>query len=182
MDIVNHIEKHVGIIDQGWGDNRSKDNLQVISIPNTPYDSITTYLTLGLSNHELRLSDDKMVRQELVFSDSNLSSSLIAKYLLSIGEHILNHHKALLRGEVIHNTEEMSQKLGFDATYCAIPVLFDDEFATFANSEPPTVFVWAIPIFINEIKYIADNGWESFEDLLENQNPDLCLSNRDSVV
>ncbi len=183
MTIIEHVEKHLGQIDQGWKDNGSDNSLQVVSFKDTPGETVSTYLSLGLSDQPLELSDVKKVRQELVFSVYTMAiSSMVVSFMLSLCEAIIGRGKAVLRGEVIPLSKEIVKRIGFDAVYCAIPVFFDDEFCTYDKSSPSTVMVWMLPIYQSEADYIASHGWESFEDLLEEKDPDLCSLERSPVI
>ena len=77
---------------------------------------------------------------------------------------------------------ELAERMGFSAVYCTIPVFFDDDFCAYEESSPPTVMVWVLPIYKSEADYIEANGWESFEDLLEEKDPDLCSLEREPVI
>jgi hypothetical protein len=102
--------------------------------------------------------------------------------LFSLCEAITNRGKAVLRGEVIPLSSEIAKRIGFEAVYCAIPVFFDDGFATYGESSPSTVIVWALPIYQREVDYIEKNGWEAFENLLEEKDPDLCALDRTPII
>ena len=139
-------------------------------------------MTVGLSHHELRIADEKNVRQELILPVSGIGlSEMIISFLLFICELILKNHDAVLRGQVIRLPIDATEKLGFDAVYCAIPVFMDDDFATFGESQPPTIIVWMIPIYKSEADYIDANGWSKFEELLEEKDPDLFTLEREPI-
>ena len=183
MTIIEHVEKYLGQIDQGWKDDASVDDLQVVSFKDAPGETVSTYLSLGLSNRPMDLSEAKKVRQELVFSVYSMAiSSMVVSFMLSLCEAIIGRGKAVLRGEVIPLSKEISKRIGFDAVYCTIPVFFDDEFCTYDESSPSTVMVWMLPIYQSEADYIAAHGWEGFEDLLEEKDPDLCSLERSPVI
>ena len=136
-----------------------------------------------MSKKVLKLNEVKNVRQELVFSVySMVITSMIVSCLMSLCEAILGRGKAVLRGEVIPLTTELAERMGFSAVYCTIPVFFDDDFCAYEESSPPTVMVWVLPIYKSEADYIEANGWESFEDLLEEKDPDLCSLEREPVI
>lgn len=80
--------------------------------------------------------------------------NLIVSCLFSICEAIMRRRKAVLRGEIIPLSEEVSKRVGFAGFYCTVPVLFDDEFSSFEASSPPAVIVLALPIHWNGIRYI----------------------------
>lgn len=183
MNIIEHAEKFLGEISQGWKENTSSDGLQVVCFKDAPFETVDTFMTAGLSRHELTISDEKKVRQELVFPVSATGlSDMVVSLLLFISELILRNHDAVLRGQVIRLPIDVAKRLGFDAVYCAIPVFMDDEFATFGESQPPTVIVWFIPIYKSEADYVDANGWSKFEDLLEEKDPDLFSLGREPII
>lgn len=183
MNIIEHAEKFLGKFSRGWKERPSSDGLQVVCFEDAPFETVNSLMTAGLSRHELMISDEKKVRQELILSVSgNDLSEMLVSLLLFICELILGNHKAVLRGQVIRLPTEAAEKLGFGAVYCAIPVMLGDDFATFKGSQPPTVIVWVVPITESEADYIDANGWSKFEDLLEERNPDLFSLGRDSII
>jgi hypothetical protein len=183
MNIIEHAEKFLGKISQGWKERPSSDGLQVVCFEDVPFETVDTFMTAGLSYHELRISDEKKVRQELILPMSGTGiSEMLVSLLLFICELILRNHDAVLRGQVIQLPMGAAEKLGFDAVYCSIPVFLDDDFATFRGSQPPTVIVWVIPIYKSEVDYVDANGWSKFEDLLEEKDPDLFSLERDPII
>ena len=183
MSFIEHAEKYLGAVDRGWKESASDQGIRIASFRDKPAESITTYLSLGMSKEIMPLSESKSVRQELVFSGYSLAiSDLIVSFLMSLCEAILARGRAVFRGEVIPLSKELASRIGFDAVYCAIPVFFDDGFRTYSGSSPNTVMVWTIPIHHSEASYIEVNGWEAFEELLEQSDPDLCCLSRQPVT
>lgn len=182
MTIIEHAEKFLGKISYGWRDQWSTDGLQVVCFKNSPYDEVDTFLTIGLSNHELRIYDTKNVRHELILPISGLDTpEKIVSLMFFMSEHILSNHNALLRGQVVVLPINIADKIGFKALYCAMPVFLDDDFATFNKMSSPVVIVWLIPIYSNELDYVAKNGWSKFEDLLQHESPDLFSLKREHI-
>jgi hypothetical protein len=183
MNIIEHAEKFLGKISQGWKENTSSDGLQVVCFKDAPFESVDTFMTAGLSHHELTISDEKKGRQELVLPISAKDlSEMVVSLLLFVCELILKNHDAVLRGQVIRLSMDVTERLGFDALYCTIPVFMNDEFATFGESQPLIVIVWMIPIYKNEADYIDTHGWSKFEDLLEKKTPDLFSLGREPII
>ena len=183
MNIIEHAEKFLGSVSRGWKEKISLDSMQVILFERSPFDSVDTFMTAGLSHHELKISDEKKVRQELVLPVSGTGiAEMVVSLLLYICDLILRDHGAILRGQVIRLPANVADKLGFDCVYCAIPVFMEDEFATFDGPQPSKVFVWVIPISNSEADYIDANGWSQFEDLLEEKGPDLFSLERQAIV
>ncbi|MBU2714107.1 suppressor of fused domain protein [Zooshikella harenae] len=182
MNIIDHAEKFLGTINQGWKDSTGS-GLQVASFCNTPFKGVNSYLSLGLNRHVLSISDTKSIRHELIMAvNDGFSSPTIVNNILFVCESILDDHKALLRGQVVKLPSELASQLGFDALYCSIPIFWDDDFSEFSGSKPPVIIVLLIPIFNQEADFIHQNGWSKFEGLLDDKNPDLFSMNREPVV
>jgi len=183
MSLIQHIENHLGPIDKGWKDNDSEESLQIVSFLDCPGETVSTFLSLGMSHKVLEMNSTKKVRQELIFSVYTLAiPGLVVSFLMSLCEAILNRGKAVLRGEVIPLSSELAERIGFEFVYCTIPVFFEDDFCSYDDTSPPTIMVWVLPIYRSEAEYIEENGWESFEDLLEDKDPDLCSLERESII
>lgn len=182
-NIVDHLESFLGHIDYGWKDNYSENAISIVRFRNQPAEGMSTYVTLGLSHHVLSMPNKREVRQELVFCTfDTVPSDDVVSFLLSFSEFILAKHEALLRGKVVGPADPIVSSSSMNAVYASMPVIFDDEFATFEGTSPSTVLVWLIPIFASEAKHIQDHGWEVFEDILEQQDPDLWDMGRNPVV
>jgi hypothetical protein len=54
--------------------NGQQMDFRLYVLKNSPYDEVDTFLTIGLSNHELRISDTKNVRHELILPISGLDT------------------------------------------------------------------------------------------------------------
>jgi hypothetical protein len=142
-----------------------------------------TYVTLGMSNFVLPLSDVKQVRLELLFTAwANFNSKDISWLLIRLCDLVLSKKQALLRGDVVGPNTSVIPGVAANAVYAAMPVIFCNELAVFKETDPPTVVVWVLPIMEEEAKFIRSNGWSKFEDLLEACNPDLLDLNRPSTV
>jgi len=164
-DLVEHLEAHLGTMVGGWG---NQGDIPVTMFPNQPRPGIVTYSTLGLSKKPLPLPGGRTVRQELVVSvDASYDPKIVASFLITFADYIRKQDRALLRGDVVGPSEPLIPGVKARAVYAAIPVFFSDEFATFRGSEPPTVFVWLIPLPAEDAEYVKATGWESFEDRLE---------------
>ena len=99
--LPEHYERHLGTIDRGWSDKSQTHGVRVVSFRDQPESGITTFATLGLGRHILGQPSGRQIRQELLISArDNHSADMLARLLMSVAEHILAEHKALLRGEV----------------------------------------------------------------------------------
>jgi hypothetical protein len=180
MKLYDHIEKHLGKIVEGWAPETGKFNIQVVRFDATPLKGVSTYSTLGLSNFVLNINEKK-VRQEFVFSVyDHYSASEVASFLMTFAEYIADTGNGLLRGSI-----KMGGALIDDAVsngvYASVPVFFADEFNVFDSTVPPVVFVWLIPISDKDADFIEANGWNEFEDRLEQNDCDFWSLNRNSI-
>lgn len=105
MTIIEHFEKFLGPVQQGWRETNAQENdprLMVVRFSNTPFEAASTYATIGLSDHLLELADGRQVRQELLFAaHDNYASDEIASFLLSFSEFVRSKSWALARGDVV---------------------------------------------------------------------------------
>ena len=174
MSISTHMERHLGTIERGWSTSMGATGVQVCRFRDQPYPSASTYATLGLSHHVLHLKESREVRQELLLSvQASQAQEKLAATLFEVATCMLQEHRALLRGEVIHLGAPLPHGVEATALYASLPALFPESLATYSGTEPPTVFVWLFPIFPGEARFIAAHGWSAFEDLLEQRAPDL---------
>ncbi|WP_433811407.1 suppressor of fused domain protein [Flavobacterium johnsoniae] len=185
MELPNHIEKYLG--EMKGGDIISHPiygKLSIVYFDNQPNDGIASFLTLGLSDHVLYLTETKDVRVELILSlYNNYPKNNIFDVLLNVSEEILIKHKAPLRGHVIKTKLHFLTNFNISGFYITHPVFFEEDFWVYENSEPSTVFLWLIPVNQREIDFIESDGWEKFEDLLEEKDDcDFWDLNRKSIV
>jgi hypothetical protein len=181
-DLVQHLESYLGEIAGGWAKDAANERMpfQIVRFEESPEHGLTTYSTLGLSRHVLDLPT-KSVRQELVMTvDRVFATPSVVSVLTAVGELVLDRHRGLLRGEVLPPRGALVPSARLDALYAAAPVMLPNEFATLLGSNPPTVFVWLVPISNREADLVATHGWGWFEDQLVEQQPDLYdLDRRD---
>lgn len=183
-NIIHHIERYLGQMERGWSTPaQSKHSFSVAQFKDQPVVGLHTYATIGLSHHQLKLSEHKKVRQELLISiSSQVNETHIAEILLKLGDLILSKHSGILRGEVLGPGKPLFDNSDLNALYATCPVYFPDAFSTYKESSRETVFVWLIPIYQCEANYITDYGWDKFEDLLEQKDPDLWDINRQHIL
>jgi hypothetical protein len=173
-DLPEHIERYLGTIEYGWSLKDEACDLQVIKVSNQPVPGVIAYSTLGMSRTQLPMRGQRMVRQELLFAAyERYSPPKVASFLLTFCKHALSEGRALLRGDVVGPHKPLIPGVTADSVYCTLPVAFDPRLATFSGSEPPTVFVWLLPITNAESRFVRLNGWNNFENILDRESPDL---------
>lgn len=183
-NIIEHVESYLGKIDQGWSaPPESSSKFSIACFRDQPVEGVSTYVTLGLNHHILSMPEKREVRQELVLSAfESVPSDEIVSFMLRFTDLVLSRHEALLRGQVVGPGQPLFSGSAVNAIYASMPVIFEEGFNTFEGTSPPTVLVWLIPIFSDEARYIEEHGWEDFEDILEQKDPDLWDFGRQSVI
>lgn len=183
-ELIEHVERHLGTLDAGWKPRGEADGgIQVASFRGQPYDGVTTYVTLGLSRDPLPMTEGRQVRQELVFvADDRYPREQVASFLLTFADYLRGQGRALLRGDVVGPGPPLIPGVRSNAVYAAIPVLHEEGLATYGGTQPPTVFVWVVPVHGVEAELVRSEGWDRFEDLLEQRNPDFGDLDRPPVV
>jgi hypothetical protein len=172
--LPDHYEQHLGEIARGWFDETRIHGIQVVNFENQPESGVNTYATLGLSDHIIELSGSKFIRQELLISANDTTSSdAVAGLVLSLAEHVVRRGSALLRGEVIGPGVPVVAGSTLTAIYVTDPSPFEKSLTEFSSELPATVFAYLIPITKAEARLVSDMGWRWFEDQLEQQNPDI---------
>jgi len=185
MSIIDHFESHLGPLAEGWPDSAVAGPIQVARFSNVPSSGVSTYATVGLGLHVLEMPDDRRVRQELILiAEPAFAEKDIVKFLLAAADSLLTKHHAVLRGEVIGDAKATPIVPGSSCTrvYAGIPVVFEESIQVYEGSSPATVIVWLIPITSQESAYVRERGWDAFESLLEESQPDLFDLARKSIV
>lgn len=172
MSLIEHIESNLGVIKNSWKLNLENTNLQVVKFLNKPFEDLVTYCTVGLSNFDLKINNVKTIKQELIFTVPKdqlyYNDEDVASFILTFAKHIIETQKALLRGEIVGPGNILFRNTKSNSIYCSIPVFYEDDFHVYKGSSPETIFVWLIPLLKNDALFIKQNGWNAFEDILEN--------------
>ena len=183
-DLVGHLETYLGEIAGGWSRDAAgvPMRFQVVRFDDRPDQGLVTYSTLGLSHHVIHLPT-KAVRQELVMTvRRRFEGAHIVSLLATVGGWMLERHQALLRGEVLRNGGGIPEGGALASLYAAAPGMLPDAFATMSTTDPPTVFVWLIPVSDEEAGLVATHGWPWFEERLLEQQPDLFDLQRATII
>lgn len=184
QDYIRFLESELGVIQKGWKDDVDV-NLQILKFNEMPFEGCSVYSTLGLSSYCLGESEEKRgVRQELnIISKEDFGDKNIPAILQQISIKAITENKPYLRGEIIELKGGIFEGYDLTAMYISKPVYFEDSFWVYEEeSIEPVVQVWVFPIFPEEAKMVVDEGWEVFEDELENKDPDLTDFRRDAIA
>lgn len=126
----------------------------------------------------------KRIRHELfLVSYSDFGDQNIPGILQQVAQLAIDRKTAYLHGDIIGPYGKMFENLEMEALYVTLPVYFPDSFFVYSGEDNiQIVQAWLIPITFKEANFIKQNGWEKFEDLLEELDPDLIDFTRPSII
>jgi Suppressor of fused protein (SUFU) len=173
--VANHLEMHLGLIQEGWSENADGVSLpfQVVRLNPMSGHDVDLFATLGLSNFKLRSrTSAKSIRCELVIMAHGRARALVG-VLQQVATELIEAQWALLRGDVVGPRGPLVEGSLLEALYASIPVYFRKEFASCDTELGPVVFIWLIPISVEEAELVRRIGWPALEQKLEEKDPDL---------
>jgi hypothetical protein len=187
--LVTHLERRLGQISISWSGQPQEalPRFNVGGFTGGVFADTASYATLGLSkvplhhpDHERHFFLEFVASQHGEVKSSSDFFLLILDYMWS---RCIDSRQAVLRGDVVELPSDLVINSRFTALYVALPVYFDDEFQSVAIENGQKVaIVWLVPITTGEAKFIADYGWQRFEQLLSEQDPDLMDRDRPSIA
>ncbi|MFB6720062.1 suppressor of fused domain protein [Kribbella sp. NPDC056345] len=183
--LVEHFERVLGPIHTGWSldPDGAAMPFQIVRFSGGSDADSVGYATLGLSRHLLLSpASGRAIRQELlILAPESLAADRVVSLLFQVGSMAIARQRLLLRGNVIGPADSIVPTSALTALYVTMPVYFPDEFATFSGADGDVVVAWLVPITTGEADFIADRGWDAFEDQLAEQDPDLVDFHRSGM-
>lgn len=183
--VIEHYESVLGPIRVGWATGPDGDAMpfQVVRFDKGSSPGIISFATLGLGGFPLSSpTSGRAIRHELLMlAPKEMESSAIPSLLLQVGSAALQGRRALVRGDVIGPHGRLLPETSLEALYVTAPVYLPDEFATCEGEDGPVVVAWLVPISASEANYVANKGWDAFEDRLVEQDPDLTDFSRAAI-
>lgn len=167
MRFINHIEKRLGEPSESWKESGSQ--VYVNKYSEQPQGDLVTFLTIGLSGHDLKQESGSKIRQELMITVSNNFEKLpIEDLLFVVAKDVLSAHQPLQRGQVITRSGTLLDGITCSALFCTVPGYFEPSFTTLPGLDGiETVLVDLVPITTDEESLIEADGATNFENLLD---------------
>ncbi len=193
--LIAHLERHLGPIQHGWSETPDGGStpFQVAECRGGPLQGISAFVTLGLCRyalpsglceHGLRSPGaGESIRHELIITaQTRFGARNIPALLQQVGMEAISRGSAYLRGEVLGPRGCLFEGKPFEALYVALPVFLEDQFTCFETEDGhDAVIAWLVPVTRAEARYVDEQGWEQFERLLLEHDPDLFDFDRASV-
>lgn len=181
MNLPAHLELYLGAIERGFGGSTGS-GVCVGLFRDVPAYGMVTLATIGLSRYDLSQVSLPSCGQELLFvceGDTWVESG--GKMLLHIADEIRSRGRVLLRGETVWIGGGGVPPRGMDWLYASYPVVFNDmaELSVCRDAGREIIVSWLMPVFAGEAHWIKENGWEAFEDRMEQLHADVLNYNRE---
>jgi hypothetical protein len=180
-DLVEHLERFLGPVEGGTpGDDSTPVGVQVIRFgADAPFAGVTTWATLGLSNHHLTQPGGRGLHQELVMHLPNARQPAnIAGVLFQVAAELIERGQGLALGEVIGPRGQLFTQSEMTALVAAAPVYLPDSFGVCDTAAAPVVLTWLIPVTAAEAQFARAHGWPALEAVFVAQDPDLTNIDR----
>jgi hypothetical protein len=115
----------------------------------------------------------------MLVTHTSFGDSYIPALLHDIGTEAISRDQAYIRGEVLDLGGKLFSGTNLEAIYVTSPMHLPEDFSTVQTVDGDfCVIVWLIPITRDEAKLVAENGWDVFEKMLVQYQPDLFDLNR----
>jgi hypothetical protein len=182
MTLVDHFEAHLGAMTVGWA--RDADDValpfQIARYQGQGDLSRICFATLGLGQYSLASpTSGRDTRLELLMLASNeVDATAVPALLTQVALTAIRTNRALLRGDVVGPAGPLVTGSKMEAFYVTSPAYFQPEFAVYHDTEGPIVVAWLVPISVSEADFVTRSGWDAFEDLLVEADPDLADMHR----
>lgn len=185
-DLLEHLEQYLGDIVAGYSKDEDGKELpfQMVRFEGAPPNTVTL-VTLGFSAAHLLIGGARRrVRQEyLMTMNAGWDSRNIPAVLHQVAMEAYERDTGYDRGQVIGPRGTLVAGTAIEALYVSVPVYFPKGFHVCQTEKgEPIVLAWLVPITAAEARYAREGGWETFEELLTEVDPDLRDFGRRSIV
>ncbi|MEW2634837.1 suppressor of fused domain protein [Streptomyces sp. NPDC048389] len=187
--LVDHFESRLGRLIGAWSasEQSPEGSPQVGYFAGGALEGVQSYATIGLHNRHLTpRTSSRAQHLELLGCNRPVPGEKYGPFpgvLEFVAEHLVVSEEAVLRGEVIPLPRPLTPEGSLTALYAAVPVYFDDDFASVALENKTDVsIVWLVPISDAERGFVETKGWQAFESELVRQDPDLLDLSRESMI
>jgi hypothetical protein len=176
--LIGHLEGRLGRLVYGWSRNPDGEPMpfQVARFEGGAYEGVLGFATVGLGLHELESpTTGRPLHLELTLCVHEVVGERNVPALMQqVALRVLESGQALLRGDVIELGGYVIAETAMTGLYATMPVYFDESFATCSTENgTETAIVWLVPVHPSEAEFVRTRGWQAFEEVLQEQDPDL---------
>lgn len=165
--VHRHYRKVLGVAREVVGWDIGELKLDVAIFNDLPSEGATTFATGSLSS---------FTGQELLLSCyTRQASSTTPRLLAAIADPLFQARQGVERGQVLGPAGPIEEGALAEALYVCPPVYFPPELDPLVSDDLHVHFFWLVPVHAVEARWIRahQDGGYPFEDLLQDQDPDL---------
>ncbi|CAM3824521.1 hypothetical protein BS11774_19140 [Bacillus subtilis] len=165
-----------------WDDNENS-NIDILSVSDQPQEGITSYATLGLSDHSINYEvNGTPLRIEIVAAMES-ASDIYANVLSTCAFNIINSNFTCAPGVIFKNVISMyDQETDMRHVMFVSPFLWEEDLELLEFSNKSVTWLMAIPISEGDLQVTEKHGPDYLQDLLESKQIDIFDIKRESVV
>ena len=181
--VMQHIDTHMSGGGAALMDGAGNS---ILRYEDAPFVGATSFVSCA-ANQPISAMEDRgqqsHISQELVFAiKTQQCNDQTVQVFAALMEWLREQDAAFRYGEVIGPLDALFPDTDKQSLYVAMPTYFEEELAFCHATQPPTMFVWLVPVTEAERKYIVENGSDAFEVLLDEKNPDATDLKRACLV
>lgn len=165
-----------------YWDHMQRNSVDILSCADRPCEGVTSYSTIGLSEHSIGFTSDKLpLRVEIVGACASEVQSY-SNVLANCALRIITLNNKCYPGAIFKNAIDISNiKREMEHILFVTPFVWDKSFTIINFPDKNVTWLNAVPISQTELEYAEDEGIEALEELFERHQIDIFNLNRQSV-
>ncbi|WP_433958717.1 suppressor of fused domain protein [Cytobacillus horneckiae] len=164
-----------------WDENNIS-NIDMLSSINKPYEGISSYSTIGLSDHSIEYTvDGTPLRIEIVGASAN-EYELFPNLLATCAFYIINSNFSVSHGQVFQNMIKMYYPDSEMKHILFVSPFLWEDLSTINFPNKKVAWLLAVPISENEYLFAQEKGTCTLEDLFEQKEIDIFDMERKSIL
>ena len=165
-----------------YWDSSNKSSIDLLSVINSPLDGVTSYSTIGLSDHSINYTVDGISLRVEIVGASTTGYEDFPNIIATCAFCIINSKYTIAHGETFHDIIKMYYpESDMKHVLFLSPFLWEDlKTLDFPNKK--VAWLLAVPISDNEYMYAQEKGTDSLEELFEKEEIDILDLERESVL
>ncbi|MFB1051817.1 suppressor of fused domain protein [Paraliobacillus sp. JSM ZJ581] len=164
-----------------WDENNVSD-IDILSTIDRPYEGVTSYSTIGLSDYSIGYSvDEKPLRVEIVGAGATMFE-LFPNVLSTCVFNIINTKLPIAHGEIFKGAVRMYYPDSeMEHVLFTSPFLWE-KLISLDFIDKKVTWLLAVPISAKELLFAEREGTEALEDLFEEKDINIFDISRNSVL
>lgn len=164
-----------------WDDNNA-NNIDMLSTVNRPFDGVTSYSTIGLSDYSIELTVEEKTFRVEILGASATDYEQFPNILASCAFCIINSKFSVSPGKVFKDIIKMYYPNSeMEHVLFMSPFLWDD-LKTLEFPNKKVAWLLAVPISEKEYLFAQEKGTDSLEELFEQEDIDIFDLERESIL